>query len=271
MAPQGQGAFTLIELLVVIAIISILAAMLMPALSTAREAARRTSCINNVRNLGLGFTMYLNDNSGIYPCARWKFPDRPKTRWGTALDSYIGGSVEDTTKQSAPGKDNEIVNDILRCPSVSNSIYQLPNADRGDYLRTGSYGYNWMTFGPFTGDPSAPALPRPYPISTGNIGAPTDSIMMGDAFGDSSMSAGIHAYTLDPPVMLNGRWGSNSGGQSPADPRHDGRFNALYADGHAGDLTMQEAGYDSDDPTGVAGTGDPSLWNGQNDPDLTSF
>lgn len=152
-----QRAFTLVELLVVIAIIAVLAAILFPVFASAREKARQTACLNNAKQLGLAFTMYLNDHDDTYPlgfgrdaAGNWLWDRfhaiphdwRPSVAIGSPLNRayqvHWANAVQPYLRNDG----------IYACPSVS--MRRLNLADYANPRRTPtriSYTYNGLLHG----------------------------------------------------------------------------------------------------------------------------
>lgn len=238
-AHRSRRGFTLIELLVVIAIIAILAAILFPVFARARAKAIQTTCLSNVKQLGLAAIMYASDYADrLPPMWSWEPVDAPVPEggywfvgfymWNNYLFPYV--------KMGSAGADGKTLNaGIFRCPA----------GYPGSQPHARHYGLNQPLFGYTNNDPATYGTTPGSPSRTlSQLPRPADLLMLGDG-GCYAMS---YWYVENPCAAIwympgtaregQPRWASTSdtGNFMHADwqtGRHMGGVNWAFADGHA--------------------------------------
>jgi prepilin-type N-terminal cleavage/methylation domain-containing protein/prepilin-type processing-associated H-X9-DG protein len=241
---RPRRGFALIELLVVIAIIAILAAVLFPVFARAREKARQTSCLSNLKQLGAAVVMYTMDYER-YPMMSSPSSMSPRTRWVDYVYPYVKNEqlfVCNTADQGVLGK--TFAHDPTK--------------------RYGGYGYNYQYLG---------NTRLSWAATDAEVHAPAETIAVADTAGVNSGVAG--QYTIDPPLTSargsgkpSGYYGEGSEGGGPwgyrsvPAERHNGLVNVAFADGHG--KAMALTAVDDYDRNGLRDNG---FWNGYADPD----
>ena len=224
------NSFTLIELLVVIAIIAILAAMLLPALSAARERSRTTSCLSNLKQIGYYFPMYTSDNAGYYPnpLKHNNVGTRDQTWSDAIMLLYMKPDTKLNSNNLINGADWE--NTQFRCPSFDAKITGSANVHYGyNYWHLGSHRYTYLKGnGTYAAKTLWPSGNVNKTANVSDLANPSNTVALGDSIRhDVTPKTGTY--------WLNSEYKASGSSAHVVAPRHGGErdYNIAWADGHA--------------------------------------
>jgi prepilin-type N-terminal cleavage/methylation domain-containing protein len=221
--------FTLIELLVVIAIIAILAAILFPVFAQAREAARKTSCISNMKQIGLGLLMYAGDYDEVLPWAASNITTADNFAWYQNIEPYMKvGTARDASGAFKP-------NTFFTCPSYQNSSVPMAPGDPAPPAKATpvrSYGVN-SNLMPFMQSAWSPNWFPGRFTSLAAIQAPSSVVFATHQTGGRVAVSGDDVTTNCTGDEEGSAPGWNSGFYCAARYQHSGGSAYVLADGHA--------------------------------------
>jgi prepilin-type N-terminal cleavage/methylation domain-containing protein len=234
-----KSAFTLIELLVVIAIIAILAALLLPALSKAKDRALATACLSNIKQMGIGITLYASDNGDFFPSPpNWWIAGPYKNRLGFQCGGEWLLRDQVTPNTPAPMLVPFIPNNkVWICPKRRRGLTYTTVAGDFDPSITGFLSYGFNDCGVFgTVDPNDGNMISSKPFKATFVFRPSDTVAISDTSGSNDPNNTPAAAWLDSFWAGDSGPGS-SGAENPrlqtAHSKHNYRVNVLYVDTHA--------------------------------------
>jgi prepilin-type N-terminal cleavage/methylation domain-containing protein/prepilin-type processing-associated H-X9-DG protein len=266
---EERGAFTLVELLVTVAIIAILASLLFPAMGRAKQSGYSTVCRNNLRQMGIGISLYASDTS-VFPAFYAVDATGRGNNWFKALSRYVVSSWPETDLPGSPNPSKKTPTGVFTCPAYRRLPAYYVNPDSIYTQPFGSYGYNrnGTGGGPFFNECfglGGAVLATDFVVKSpddvvyvkeNDISVPADFLVFGDSalnwlvpavgvttkptVGHDDFEFGFYTSYIRREIGLNTPNDNNPLPELAAKRRHGAKINTVLADGHVETLKTKQ-------------------------------